>query len=224
MNKASHVSQHMTSTINRNTSAGKETVVRLSELHPPGFSIDPGLHTLESLYFQFIKINLEKICSLQHASRLPGICTHSSDRDARERKKYAAVHVRAYERVSSCFGGHLVLRACTFLKADVDKTYLTTYFSLFLIYLRPPSHLVPPGPSVPSTVWSFATAVLPADKRYASSGFTFSQMYGPGWQQTFKASNFSTNPPGPAYLCRHHECCGRLDRKRRQEQARVIRS
>lgn len=121
----------MTSKIDWNTSAGKETVVRLSEVHPHGFSIKPGLHTLESIYFQFIKINLENIYSLQHASRLSiaRICMHSSHRDSRERKKYAAVHVRAYERVFGCFGGHLVLRACTVFTRCLQDLSQHVYFS-----------------------------------------------------------------------------------------------
>lgn len=91
------------------------------------------------------------------------------------------------------------MRACTVFTRCLQDLSQHVYFSF-------PHLLTATGPlgssgtlcALNSMVVCNGTTLLPADKRYPPAGFTFSQMYGPGGQQIFKAGNFSTTPPRPA--------------------------
>lgn len=114
-------------------------------------------------------------------------------RERKERCERASVCIQPLWRI------YLARARVNFLelKPDVYKTFLNTSYAILHVYLRPPGHLIPPGPSVPSTLWSFAAALL-ADKRDVPFEFLLRQMYRPGGQQIFKAGNYPTNLPRPA--------------------------
>jgi hypothetical protein len=125
-----------------------------------------------------------------------------------------------YSAVS--IGGHLVLRACTVFTRCLQDLYISAHLFLFSSFtyghratwfLRDPLCPQQYG-RLQRHYYRQTSDVLHLDLPFRrcmdQEGNRYSRLA--TFQQT----------PYALHLCQYQECCGRLDRNRRQEQARVI--